>query len=263
MDWSERRRRFRATLAGDRCVHPGSVFEPDFRTHRRGFGIRDRHVRGVRRLLHRPRRAGPDRADIIGVRGAGVAHLSRGQAAPAGRSDHGYGNALSVMRTVQELEIAGVAALTIEIPTSRLPSARRRAILPLEAGVGKMRAAVAAREDKDLVLFARTRRNSGNPGSRRRWRASGPTRRREWTGFSSRAGDARGAGGDRRLRRAAAGARQYGWGVERPRLPGEPAGADRATRAPAVHGGGAGRPRHAEGAPRRREAVRAATDCGS
>ena len=29
-------------------------------------------------------------------------------------ADHGYGNALNVMRTVQELETAGVAAMTIE-----------------------------------------------------------------------------------------------------------------------------------------------------
>ncbi|MEB0208931.1 isocitrate lyase/phosphoenolpyruvate mutase family protein, partial [Pseudomonas sp. CCC3.1] len=29
-------------------------------------------------------------------------------------ADHGYGNALNVMRTVEELERAGVAALTIE-----------------------------------------------------------------------------------------------------------------------------------------------------
>ena len=26
--WSERRERFRAIIAGDRCVHPGSVFDP-------------------------------------------------------------------------------------------------------------------------------------------------------------------------------------------------------------------------------------------
>jgi carboxyvinyl-carboxyphosphonate phosphorylmutase len=29
-------------------------------------------------------------------------------------ADHGYGNALNVMRTVEELETAGVAAITIE-----------------------------------------------------------------------------------------------------------------------------------------------------
>ena len=28
MHWTDRRQRFRAVLAGDRCVHPGSVFDP-------------------------------------------------------------------------------------------------------------------------------------------------------------------------------------------------------------------------------------------
>ena len=28
MNWTERRRRFRAILAGDKCVHPGSVYDP-------------------------------------------------------------------------------------------------------------------------------------------------------------------------------------------------------------------------------------------
>ena len=28
MNWTDRRKRFRAILAGDRCVHPGSVFDP-------------------------------------------------------------------------------------------------------------------------------------------------------------------------------------------------------------------------------------------
>ncbi|MHA1109248.1 MAG: isocitrate lyase/PEP mutase family protein, partial [Alphaproteobacteria bacterium] len=28
MHWTERRIRFRALLAGDKCVHPGSVFDP-------------------------------------------------------------------------------------------------------------------------------------------------------------------------------------------------------------------------------------------
>ena len=28
MNWTERRKRFRALLAGKRCVHTGSVFDP-------------------------------------------------------------------------------------------------------------------------------------------------------------------------------------------------------------------------------------------
>ena len=42
-------------------------------------------------------------------------------------ADHGYGNALNVMRTVEELETSGVAALTIEdtvLPTPLAGKAR-------------------------------------------------------------------------------------------------------------------------------------------
>ena len=45
-------------------------------------------------------------------------------------ADHGYGNALSVKRTVEELETAGVAALTIEdtaLPTGFGRQARQAA----------------------------------------------------------------------------------------------------------------------------------------
>jgi carboxyvinyl-carboxyphosphonate phosphorylmutase len=72
-------------------------------------------------------------------------------------ADHGYGNALNVMRTVQELEAAGVAALTIEdtdLPRPFGPTGTR--LLPLDEGVGKIKAALAARTDAALVVVART-----------------------------------------------------------------------------------------------------------
>ncbi|MBV9250003.1 MAG: isocitrate lyase/PEP mutase family protein, partial [Acetobacteraceae bacterium] len=72
-------------------------------------------------------------------------------------ADHGYGNALNVMRTVQELESAGVAALTIE--DTQLPREFREkkpGLISIEEGVGKMRAALAAREDPSLTIVGRT-----------------------------------------------------------------------------------------------------------
>jgi carboxyvinyl-carboxyphosphonate phosphorylmutase len=72
-------------------------------------------------------------------------------------ADHGYGNALNVMRTVQELETAGVAGLMIE--DTLLPRAfgeTRPTVISLDEGVGKMRAALAAREDNELVVIGRT-----------------------------------------------------------------------------------------------------------
>jgi carboxyvinyl-carboxyphosphonate phosphorylmutase len=73
-------------------------------------------------------------------------------------ADHGYGNALNVKRTVEELETAGVAALSIEdtvlpTPFGELDKTR---LVSIAEGVGKMRAAVAGRQDKDLVVAGRT-----------------------------------------------------------------------------------------------------------
>ena len=69
-----------------------------------------------------------------------------------------YGNALNVMRTVEELENAGVAALSIEdtdLPRGYGPSDKAE-LLSLEEGVGKMKAALAARRDPDLAIAGRT-----------------------------------------------------------------------------------------------------------
>jgi len=73
-------------------------------------------------------------------------------------ADHGYGNALNVMRTVEELENAGVAALSIEdtdLPRGYGPSDKAQ-LLSLEEGVCKMKAALAARRDPDLAIAGRT-----------------------------------------------------------------------------------------------------------
>ena len=72
-------------------------------------------------------------------------------------ADHGYGNALNVRRTVQELEAAGAAGLTIE--DTLLPQAfgeTKTQLISLEEGVGKMKAALDGRGDPSLVIVART-----------------------------------------------------------------------------------------------------------
>ena len=82
-------------------------------------------------------------------------------------ADHGYGNALNVRRTVQELEAAGAAGLTIE--DTLLPQAFGVAepqLISLEEGVGKMKAALDGRSDPSLVIMGRTGRAAA--GHRRR-----------------------------------------------------------------------------------------------
>jgi carboxyvinyl-carboxyphosphonate phosphorylmutase len=72
-------------------------------------------------------------------------------------ADHGYGNALNVMRTVVELERAGVAALTIEDTELPTPFGQTKPMLTSrEEGLGKMRAALAARTDASTVIIGRT-----------------------------------------------------------------------------------------------------------
>jgi oxaloacetate decarboxylase len=73
-------------------------------------------------------------------------------------ADHGYGNALNVMRTVGELAAAGAAGITIEdteLPDTyaQAPGAR---LVSLEEGMGKVRAALHARKDSGLIICART-----------------------------------------------------------------------------------------------------------
>ncbi|MEK7877427.1 MAG: isocitrate lyase/phosphoenolpyruvate mutase family protein, partial [Pseudomonadota bacterium] len=74
-------------------------------------------------------------------------------------ADHGYGNALNVMRTVQELEHAGVSALSIEdtvLPTPFGQAESKECLTSIEEGIGKLRAAVAARSDPSLIIAGRT-----------------------------------------------------------------------------------------------------------
>jgi carboxyvinyl-carboxyphosphonate phosphorylmutase len=72
-------------------------------------------------------------------------------------ADHGYGNALNVRRTIEELEAAGAAGLTIE--DTLLPQAygeTKTQLISLEEGTGKMKAALDARRDPSLVIVGRT-----------------------------------------------------------------------------------------------------------
>jgi len=74
-------------------------------------------------------------------------------------TDTGYGNAINVMRTVREFERAGVSGMIFEDQESpkKCPCiANTIEILSLEEGVAKIRAAVFARQDPDLLIIART-----------------------------------------------------------------------------------------------------------
>src|SRR5918995_3589823 len=73
-------------------------------------------------------------------------------------ADTGYGNALNVVRTVREYERAGVAALHLEdqVAPKKCGHLDGKQVISTEEMVIKLRAAVEARTDEDLVLIART-----------------------------------------------------------------------------------------------------------
>lgn len=158
MDWTPRRAALRAVLDGDECVHPASVWDPLSARIAEDLGFETAMLAGSTAslaVLGAPDIAVltlPELADQAG-------RISRAATLPLiVDADHGYGNALNVRRTVEELEIAGVAALTIE--DTELPQAfgalGATRLLPLEECVGKMRAALSARGDRTLAVIGRT-----------------------------------------------------------------------------------------------------------
>jgi carboxyvinyl-carboxyphosphonate phosphorylmutase len=156
--FSERRARLRAILSGDRCVYPGSVFDPMSARIAEDLGFEVGMLAGS--IASLTVLGAPDQIVLTLTEFADQAR----RICRAGRlpllcdADHGYGNALNVMRTVEELEAAGVAALSIEDTALPQPfgSQGKAQLIALEEGVGKMRAALAARRDPQLVIAGRT-----------------------------------------------------------------------------------------------------------
>jgi len=74
-------------------------------------------------------------------------------------ADTGYGNVINVQRTVREFENAGVAALSLEDQFSpkRCPAAASKMpLISASEAAAKIRAAVDARRDRNLIIVART-----------------------------------------------------------------------------------------------------------
>ena len=158
MDWSERRERFRAIMGGNRCVHTGSVYDAISAriAEDLGFevGIFSGSIGSMAVL------GAPDLVVMTLTEFASQANrvCRAGNLCLLVDADHGYGNALNVRRTVEELETAGICAMSIEdtvLPRPYGPSGKPT-LIPVEEGVGKMKAALSARQDKRLVIAGRT-----------------------------------------------------------------------------------------------------------
>lgn len=156
--WSERRESFRTILTGEACIHPASVFDPISARIAKDIGFEIGMFAGSVASL--TVLGAPDVVVLTLSEFADQAHrICRAEALPLMvDADHGYGNALNVMRTVEELEGAGISGMSIEdtlLPTS-FGSKGTPQLLSIEEGVGKMRAALAARSDPNLVIAGRT-----------------------------------------------------------------------------------------------------------
>lgn len=151
------RDRFKAILSGPECVFPGSVWDPLSARSAEYAGYEVAILAGSVASL--AVLGAPDLTVLTLTEFAEQARrICRATSLPLlVDADHGYGNALSVMRTVEELEVAGVAALTIEDTSLPQPfGAAAAQLISVEEGVGKMRAALAARQDESLVIVGRT-----------------------------------------------------------------------------------------------------------
>jgi carboxyvinyl-carboxyphosphonate phosphorylmutase len=156
--WSKRREQFRQVLAGDTCVYPGSVFDPVTARMAEDLGFEVGMFAGS--IASLTVLGAPDLITLTLTEFAEQAHriCRAGNLPLLCDADHGYGNALNVRRTVEELETAGVAALSIEDTALPTPfgSDGKPQLLSVEEGVGKMRAALDARCDPNLVIAGRT-----------------------------------------------------------------------------------------------------------
>ena len=157
MDWTDRRERLRSVIAGPRCIYPGSVYDAISARIAEDLGFEAGMFAGS--IASFTVLGAPDIVVLTLTEFAQQAYrINRATKLPLlVDADHGYGNALNVKRTVEELETAGVSALTIEdtvLPTGY--GAAGPALIPIIEGVGKMKAALAGRQDKRLVIVGRT-----------------------------------------------------------------------------------------------------------
>ena len=157
MAFRKRRAALRSILTGSSCIRPGSVYDAISMRIAEDLGFEVGMFGGSVASL-----AVLGDPDIALITLTELAEQMRRMSRAAGLpvlvdADHGYGNALNVRRTVQELEAAGAAGLTIE--DTLLPQAFGQTatqLISLDEGVGKMKAALDGRGDPSLVVMART-----------------------------------------------------------------------------------------------------------
>jgi oxaloacetate decarboxylase len=158
MTHTELRNRLRKLIAGNQCMSPASVYDALSARVAKSVGYEIGMLAGS--VASNTTLGAPD---LIVLTMTEFADQIRRITRAADLSllvdaDHGYGNALNVMRTVEECEHSGVSAMSIEdtvLPT-RFGNTGKEELISIEEGVGKMKAALAARSDPALMIAGRT-----------------------------------------------------------------------------------------------------------
>lgn len=164
MSSTESRARLRALLRGDRCVLMASVYEPLSARIAQSLGCEAGLMGGS--LASLAVLGAPDLIVItLSELAEQVRRCTRASSVPlVVDGDHGYGNALNVMRTIEELDAAGAAAVSIE--DTLLPRAfgagEKAQFVPIAEGAARVAATVEARGKHGPLVLGRTSAASAN-----------------------------------------------------------------------------------------------------
>src|SRR5688572_5065996 len=159
MNYTDRRKRLRNIFSGNQCYSPASIYDALSARVAESVGYEIGMLAGS--VASNTTLAAPD---LIVLTMSEFAEQIRRITRACTLSlvvdaDHGYGNALNVMRTVEECEHSGVSAMSIEdtlLPTRFGQKEGGEELISIEEGVGKMKAALAARRDPALIIAGRT-----------------------------------------------------------------------------------------------------------
>ena len=158
MNYTERRLHLRGLMAANDCLSPASIYDALSARVAKSVGYEIGMLAGS--VASNTTLGAPDLIVLTMTEFADqIRRITRASdLSLIVDADHGYGNALNVMRTVEECEHSGVSAMSIEdtvLPT-RFGNTGGEELISIPEGVGKMKAALAARSDPALIIAGRT-----------------------------------------------------------------------------------------------------------
>src|SRR5438874_2347481 len=141
MNHTERRQRLRKLFAGNQCLSPASVYDALSARVAESVGYEIGMLAGS--TASSTTLAAPDLIVLTLTEFADqIRRITRASnLSLLVDADHGYGNALNVMRTVEECEHSGVSAMSIEdtvLPTAFGQTGGEK-LISKEEGTGKMK----------------------------------------------------------------------------------------------------------------------------